>query len=63
MTLKQYLENKNTTSAFSASLSDFGGNITFSNSGKRGSVKEFTLGLGKISMQASLLEDQVEVLT
>jgi hypothetical protein len=45
MTLKQYLENKNTTSAFSASLSDFGGNITFSNSGKRGSVKEFTLGL------------------
>ena len=45
MTLKQYLENKNSTSAFSASLSDFGGNITFSNTGKRGSVKEFTLGL------------------
>jgi len=45
MTLKQYLENKNSTSAFSASMSDVGGNIIFSNSGTRGSVKEFTLGL------------------
>jgi hypothetical protein len=45
MILKEYLENKNITSAFAASFSDFGGNITFSNSGKRGSVKEFTLGL------------------
>lgn len=45
MTLKEYLESKNLSSAFTASLSDVGGNITFSNSGKRGTVKEFTLGL------------------
>lgn len=45
MTLKEYLENKNSSSAFAASQSDIGGNITFSNSGKRGSVKQFTLGL------------------
>ena len=45
MTLKEYLERKNSSSSFTASLSDIGGNITFSNSGKRGTVKEFTLGL------------------
>lgn len=45
MTLKKYLESKNTSSSFSASISDVGGNITFSNSGIRGNVKEFTLGL------------------
>ena len=45
MTLKEYLENKNSSSAFAASQSDIGGNITFSNSGKRGTVKQFTLGL------------------
>ena len=45
MTLKEYLENKNSSSSFTASISDVGGNITFSNSGKRGTVKEFTLGL------------------
>ena len=32
-------------SSFTATQSDVGGNITFSNSGKRGTVKEFTLGL------------------
>lgn len=45
MTLKEYLENKNPSSSFNATQSDVGGNITFSNSGKRGTVKEFTLGL------------------
>ncbi len=45
MTLKEYLESKNSSSSFTASISDVGGNITFSNSGKRGTVKEFTLGL------------------
>lgn len=45
MTLKEYLERKNSSSSFTASISDVGGNITFSNSGKRGTVKEFTLGL------------------
>jgi hypothetical protein len=45
MTLKEYLEIKNTSSSFTSSISDVGGNITFSNSGKRGTVKEFTLGL------------------
>ena len=45
MTLKEYLERKNSSSAFAASQSDIGGNITFSNSGKRGLAKQFTLGL------------------
>lgn len=45
MTLKEYLESKNSSSSFTATQSDVGGNITFSNSGKRGTVKEFTLGL------------------
>jgi 5-methylcytosine-specific restriction protein B len=54
MTLKQYLENKNAISAFIASQSDIGGNITFSNSGKRGSVKQFTLGLDSF---ISILKD------
>lgn len=45
MTLKEYLESKNSSSSFTATQSDIGGNITFSNSGKRGAVKEFTLGL------------------
>ena len=45
MRLKEYLESKNASSAFTSSMSDVGGNITFSNSGKRGTVKEFTLGL------------------
>jgi energy-coupling factor transporter ATP-binding protein EcfA2 len=45
MTLKEYFENKNRTSNFAVSLSEVGGNITFSNSGKRGAVKSFTLGL------------------
>lgn len=45
MELHQYLSEKNKSSSFQASQSEIGGNITFSNSGKRGSVKEFTLGL------------------
>lgn len=45
MTLKAYLESKNSSSSFTATQSDVGGIITFSNSGKRGTVKEFTLGL------------------
>lgn len=54
MTLKEYLENKNSSSAFAASQSDIGGNITFSNSGKRGTVKQFTLGLDSF---ISILKD------
>jgi hypothetical protein len=45
MTLKEYLHKKNTTSLFTTSMSDIGGSVTFSNSGRRGTVKEFTLGL------------------
>jgi hypothetical protein len=33
MTLKEYLESKNSSSSFTATQSDVGGNITFSNSG------------------------------
>ena len=40
-----YLEKVNKESKFIASLSHRGGYITFSNSGQRGSVKFFTLGL------------------
>jgi hypothetical protein len=54
MTLKEYLENKNSSSAFAASQSDIGGNITFSNSGIRGTVKQFTLGLDSF---ISILKD------
>lgn len=54
MTLKEYLEKKNSSSAFAASQSDIGGNITFSNSGKRGTVKQFTLGLDSF---ISILKD------
>jgi 5-methylcytosine-specific restriction protein B len=45
MTLNEYLKRKNSSSAFAVSQSEIGGIITFSNSGKRGSVKQFTLGL------------------
>lgn len=54
MTLQEYLEIKNDKSAFASSQSDIGGNITFSNSGKRGSVKQFTLGLDSF---ISILKD------
>lgn len=40
-----YLERINEESKFTANLSERGGYITFSNSGQRGSVKFFTLGL------------------
>ncbi len=43
--LIEYLEKINKDSKFSAQLSDRGGYITFSNSGQRGTVKYFTLGL------------------
>lgn len=40
-----YLNELNNKSKFIAKLSDRGGYITFSNSGQRGSIKYFTLGL------------------
>jgi len=50
MELSQYLENKNAISAFKSKQEDVGGIITFSNSGKRGSVKYFSLGLKSFSL-------------
>lgn len=43
--LSEFLENKSTNSPFKSTLSNRGGYITFSNSGQRGSVKYFTIGL------------------
>jgi len=43
--LFDFLNNKSATSPFKSSLSDRGGYITFSNSGQRGTVKYFTIGL------------------
>lgn len=43
--LSEFLENKSINSPFKSSLSNRGGYITFSNSGQRGSVKYFTIGL------------------
>jgi hypothetical protein len=43
--LNEFLENKSTNSPFKSCLSNRGGYITFSNSGQRGSVKYFTIGL------------------
>lgn len=54
MTLKDYLEFKNKSSVFKAELTNVGGVITFSNSGKRGSVKSFSLGLDSFQ---TILED------
>ncbi|MCH4830353.1 AAA family ATPase [Flavobacterium covae] len=46
--LISYLKKINEESKFTAILSERGGYITFSNSGQRGSVKYFTLGLDSI---------------
>lgn len=43
--LNEFLNIKSTNSPFKSSLSNRGGYITFSNSGQRGSVKYFTIGL------------------
>lgn len=43
--LNEFLQTRSAKSPFKSTLSDRGGYITFSNSGQRGSVKYFTLGL------------------
>ena len=54
MELSTYLDNKNKNSSFQAMQDAVGGTITFSNSGKRGTVKSFSLGLRSFS---NILQD------
>lgn len=46
--LYSFLEHTSNTSDFKADLSTRGGYITFSNSGRRGGVKYFQIGLDNI---------------
>lgn len=46
--LYSFLEHTSSTSDFKADLSIRGGYITFSNSGRRGGVKYFQIGLDNI---------------
>lgn len=45
MDIVEYLDRKNLASKFKVKFNRVGGNITFSNSGKSGQIKEFTLSI------------------
>ena len=60
--LFSFLNNASDTSDFKAMLSERGGFITFSNSGRRGGIKFFQIGLDNILQTLKDILNHIEVL-